>query len=124
MPIRLPLRDLRLNKDSYTTRDPLLRKYSYRSARLQLINLEVLLLDNLYSLIDIILVFARYSYQPVLEIREEINRRTSNRGGGLRGRIAGRRGSRIRVLSTIIYTGAIAISLSLKEAEFVTVSEV
>jgi hypothetical protein len=59
-----------------------------------------------------------------LEIREEINRRISNREGGLRGRIAERRGSRIRVLSIIIYTGAIAISLSLKEAEFVAVSEV
>jgi hypothetical protein len=59
-----------------------------------------------------------------LEIREEINRRASNRGGGLRGRIAGRRGSRIRVLSTIIRTGAIVIILSLKEAEFVAVSEV
>jgi hypothetical protein len=89
-----------------------------------LINLEVLLLDNLYSLVNIILVLTRYSYQLVLEIREEINHRASNRGGGLRGRIAGRRGSRIRVLSTIIRTGAIAIILSLKEAEFVAVSEV
>jgi hypothetical protein len=59
-----------------------------------------------------------------LEIREEINHRASNRGGGLRGRITGRRGSRIRVLSIIIHIGAIAIILSLKEAEFVTVSEV
>jgi hypothetical protein len=59
-----------------------------------------------------------------LEIREEINYRVLNRGGGLRDRITGRRGSRIRVLSIIIRIGAIAIILSLKEAEFVAVSEV
>ena len=59
-----------------------------------------------------------------MEIKEEINHRTSNQGGGLRGRIAGRRGSRIRVLSTIIYTGVIAIILTFKEAEFVVVSKV
>ena len=41
----------------------------------------------------------------------------------MRGRIAGR-GSRIRILSTIVYTGAIAIILTLKKAEFVAIGEV
>jgi hypothetical protein len=59
-----------------------------------------------------------------LEIREEINYRTLNQGGGLRGRIIKKRGSRIWVLLIIIRTGIIAITLALKEAEFVAVSKV